>query len=57
MKADYDPPADYQRNDDIGWTTETKTKDTRTKRIRRMIDEPECGGASMGIDHALSAKR
>jgi uncharacterized protein YdeI (YjbR/CyaY-like superfamily) len=43
----YDERPAYQRNDYLMWISETKTSETRDKRIRQMIDELKRGDVYM----------
>lgn len=37
----------YQRNDYLGWIARAKRAETRTKRLRQMLDELEAGDVYM----------
>lgn len=44
----------YQRNDYLGWIGRAEQGETRTKRVRQMVDELREGGVYMGMPHAPS---
>ena len=52
----YDERPAYQRNDYVGWIERAKILDTRSRRIRQMLDELARGGVYMGMQHAPSHK-
>lgn len=52
----YDERPAYQRNDYIGWIERAKILDTRSRRIRQVLDELARGGVYMGMQHAPSHK-
>ena len=56
MRSDYDARPAYQRNDYVGWITQTKGAETRSRRIAQMIDELSRGGVYMNMPHAPSRK-
>ena len=53
---DYRSRPAYQRNDYLGWIAAAKRPETRQRRIDQMLDELECGGVYMKMDHPPSRK-
>lgn len=51
---DYRARAAYQRNDYLGWIERAKRPVTRSTRIAQMLDELECGGVDMRMEHPPS---
>ena len=54
MEAYRKRPA-YQQNDYIGWINRAKRRETKEKRLRRMLEELERGGVYMKMKHPASA--
>lgn len=50
----YEERPPYQRNDYLGWISQAAKDETRTKRIRQMLDELAQGGVYMGMAHPPS---
>jgi uncharacterized protein YdeI (YjbR/CyaY-like superfamily) len=47
VRTAYDERPAYQRNDYLGWITEAKQPETRSKRIDQMVDELKRGDVYM----------
>ncbi len=55
MDAYHQRPA-YQQNDYIGWINAAKRDATKQKRLAQMLEELDCGGVYMKMDHPPSRK-
>ncbi len=56
LMDDYQKRPAYQQNDYIGWIANAKQQETKTKRLRQMLQELEAGGIYMKMKHRASEK-
>lgn len=56
LMEDYNKRPAYQQNDYIGWICRAKRQETKEKRLRQMLEELECGGVYMSMEHSASKK-
>ena len=57
LHDEYEQRPQYQRNDYLGWISRAKQPATRDNRIAQMLDELQCGGVYMKMDHPPSVKK
>ena len=46
----------YQQNDYIGWINRAKRRETKLRRLDRMLAELRLGGVYMGMEHRASRR-